>query len=220
MPMKNLLTKAGLSLLVTGIVSVGISSVSHAQDASEASEVSQDAPEVSIEPESLPGNYGLVRSYNGQNLDVRLLDGTEKSYTVPEGSSAELKQGDLVGFDVDEEGVVSRVQPPAVDEVIRGTVTDIDPESQTVTLMPEGADEAVDTQISQATISKLGLEPGKEVMVTRFQGTWASKVCLPRAAAPVAAPPVEEPIAPTGGIEEPIPVEEPLPAEEPIPALW
>lgn len=199
--MKNLLTRAGLPLLVTGIVSMGTSSISYAQEAS-------------IEPQSLPGNYGLVRSYNGQNLEVRLLDGTEKSYTVPEGSSADLKQGDLVGFDVDDAGTVSKIQPPEVSEVIRGKVTDIDMESQTVTLMPEGADAPVDTRISQSTISRLGLEPGKEVMVTKFQGTWASKVCLPKAAAPVAAPPVEEPIVPTGGIEEPIP------EAEPIPALW
>lgn len=202
--MKNLLTGAGIPLLVTAVVSVGSANVGFAQEAN-------------IEPEALPGNYGLVRSYNGQNLDVRLLDGTEKSYSVPEGTTAELKQGDLVGFDVDDEGVVSKVQPPAVDEVIRGKVTNIDTESQTVTLMPEGTDAPVDTQISPDTIAKLGLEPGKEVMVTRFQGTWASKVCLPKAAAPVAAPPVEEPATPLGGIDA---APEPIPAAEPIPALW
>lgn len=202
--MKNLLTRAGLSLLVTGIVSVGASS-SYAQEASEAS----------IEPKSSPDNYGLVRSYDGQNLEVRHLDGTEKSYTVSPENSATLKQGDLVGFDVDDAGMVSEVQPPAVDEVIRGTVTEVDLENQTVTLLPEGAETPVDTQISQGTISKLGLEPGKEVMVTKYANTWASKVCLPRAAAPpVAAPPVQDPPLPTGAIEDPEPI------AEPIPALW
>lgn len=199
--MKNLLTGAGLSLLITSIVSVGSASVSFAQESN-------------IDPQSLPGNYGLVRSYNGQNLEVRLLDGTEKSYTLPEGSAEALQQGDLVGFDVDDAGMVSKIQPPAVDEVIRGTVTDIDMESQTVTLLPEGADAPVDTRISQSTISRLGLEPGKEVMVTKYANTWASKVCLPRAAAPVVAPPVQEPIVPFGGAEP-----DPIPSE-PIPALW
>ena len=201
--MKNLLTGAGLSLLMGTVISVGPASVSFAQESN-------------IEPQSVPGNYGLVRSYNGENLEVRMLDGTEKSYTVPEGTSTELKKGDLVGFDVDDAGEISEIQPPTVDEVIRGTVTDIDMESQTVTILPEGGDAPVDTRISESAISNLALEPGKEVMVTKFANTWASKVCLPKAAAPVAAPPVEEPIAPTGGIEE----SPPAPAAEPIPALW
>lgn len=199
--MKNLLTGAGVSLLITTIASFGSASISLAQEST-------------IEPQSLPGNYGLVRSFDGQNLEVRLLDGTQKTYAVPEGTSASMEPGDLVGFDVDDAGMVSKVQPPAVDEVIRGTVTEVDLESETVTLLPEGADAPVDTRISQGTIAQLGLEPGKEVMVTKFQGTWASKVCLPRAAAPVVAPPVQEPIVPFGGAEP-----EPIPSE-PIPALW
>lgn len=199
--MKNLLTGAGISLLATTIASFGSVNVSLAQ-------------ETSIDPQSLPGNYGLVRSYDGQNLEVRLLDGTQKTYSVPEGSSESLSQGDLIGFDVDDEGMVSKVQPPAVDEVIRGTVTDVDLESETVTLLPEGADAPVDTRVSQSTIARLGLEPGKEMMVTKFQKTWATKVCLPRAAAPVVAPPVQEPIVPFGGAEP-----DPIPSE-PIPALW
>lgn len=199
--MKNLLTGAGISLLATTIASFGSVNVSLAQ-------------ETSIDPQSLPGNYGLVRSYDGQNLEVRLLDGTQKTYSVPEGSSASLEQGDLIGFDVDDAGMVSKVQPPAVDEVIRGTVTDVDLESETVTLLPEGADAPVDTRVSQSTIARLGLEPGKEMMVTRFENTWATKVCLPRAAAPVVAPPVQEPIVPYGGAEP-----DPIPSE-PIPALW
>ncbi|MGR3275385.1 hypothetical protein ACSYAD_09760 [Acaryochloris marina NIES-2412] len=199
--MKNLLTGAGISLLATTIASFGSVNVSLAQ-------------ETSIDPQSLPGNYGLVRSYDGQNLEVRLLDGTQKTYSVPEGSSESLSQGDLIGFDVDDEGMVSRVQPPAVDEVIRGTVTDVDLESETVTLLPEGADAPVDTRVSQSTIARLGLEPGKEMMVTQFENTWATKVCLPRAAAPVVAPPVQEPIVPYGGAEP-----DPIPSE-PIPALW
>ncbi|WP_299489729.1 hypothetical protein [Acaryochloris sp. IP29b_bin.137] len=199
--MKNLLTGAGISLLVTTLASIVPANVSLAQESS-------------IDPQSLPGNYGIVRSYNGQNLEVRLLDGTNKSYSVPEGTTTPLNQGDLVGFDVDDAGMVSKVQPPAVDEVIRGTITDVDLESQTVTLLPEGADAPVDTRISQGTISRLELEPGKEIMVTKYQNTWASKVCLPRAAAPVVAPPVQEPIVPFGGAEP-----DPIPSE-PIPALW
>ncbi len=201
--MKNILTGAGLSLLMGTVISLGSASVSFAQESN-------------IEPESVPGNYGLVRSYNGENLEVRMLDGTEKSYTVPEGTSAELKKGDLVGFDVDDAGMVSSIQPPAVDEVIRGTVTDIDVENQTVTVLPEGGASPVDTRISESMISKLALEPGKEVMVTKYANSWASKVCLPKAAAPAAAPPVEEPIVPADSVEEPS-LE---PAAEPIPALW
>lgn len=199
--MKNLLTGAGVSLLITTIASIGSANVSLAQ-------------ETTIDPQSLPGNYGIVRSFTGQNLEVRMLDGTNKSYSVPEGSTSALNQGDLVGFDVDDAGMVSKVQPPAVDEVIRGTITDVDLESETVTLLPEGADAPVDTRVSQGTISRLGLEPGKELMVTKYQGTWASKVCLPQAAAPVVAPPVQEPIVPFGGAEP-----DPIPSE-PIPALW
>lgn len=200
--MKNLLTGAGLSLLVTTIASITPANVGLAQESS-------------IEPQSVPGNYGIVRSYNGQNLEVQMLDGTNQSYSVPEGTTTPLNQGDLVGFDVDDAGMVSKVQPPAVDEVIRGTITEVDLESQTVTLLPEGADAPVDTRISQGTIASLELEPGKEIMVTKYQNTWASKVCLPRAAAPVVAPPAQEPIVPTGGVTDP----EPIPAE-PIPALW
>jgi len=202
MPMKNLFTGAGVTLLLTTVASIGLADISLAQ-------------EKEIAPQSLPGNYGIVRAANGEQLDVRLLDGTNQSYSLPEGSSHTYKQGDLIGFDVNEAGLVSKVQPPEVDEVLRGTVTAVNPESQTVTLVPEGTEEPVDTRISQGTISKLSLEPGKEVMVTKYKNTWASKVCLPQAAAPVVEPPVEEPVAPLDDVE-PAPVSVP----DPIPALW
>jgi hypothetical protein len=215
--MKNLLTKASLLLLVTGLVSLGTASISWAQEAPEKSGASEIS-ETSVDPQSLPGNYGLVRSFDGKNLEVRTLDGTAKTYAVPEGTLTTVKQGDLVGFDVDDQGLISNVQPPAVDEVIRGKITNIDPETQTVTLMPEGSNAPVDTQISPETVSRLNLEPGKEIMVTKYEGTWANKVCLPKAAAPLAAPPLVPPAAeiepePVGGIE-------PAPEVEPIPALW
>lgn len=199
--MKNLFTGAGVTLLLTTVASIGLADISLAQE-------KEIAPQ-----SSLPGNYGIVRSADGNQLDVRLLDGTNQSYSLPEGSANTYKQGDLIGFDVDDAGLVSKVQPPEVDEVLRGTVTEVNLENQTVTLVPEGTEEPVDTRISQGTISKLGLEPGKEVMVTKYKNTWASKVCLPQAAAPVVSPPVEEPGAPLGEVE-------PAPIPDPIPALW
>ncbi|NJK41065.1 MAG: hypothetical protein HC934_06350 [Acaryochloridaceae cyanobacterium SU_2_1] len=200
--MKNILTSAGLTVLATGILSFGSANIGHAQTAA-------------IEPLSSNANYGLVSSFDGQNLVVRTLDGASKTYSVPPGAGSSLTPGELVGFDVDKSDQITRVQPPAVSEVLRGTITDIDPATQTVTILPTGGT-PVDTRISQGTISRLGLEPGRDVIVTRYANTWAEKVCLGKAAAPpFAAPPVPEPI-PTGGFEPP-PTPTPAP---PIEALW
>ena len=192
--MKKLLTGAGFSLLAAGLLALVPATTGQAQEIT---------PESSTSAARAPGRHGLVRSYQGNTLQVRGLDGSFRSYTLtPEmAASLNLTSGELVSFDSDDSGQITRLQPPVVESVLEGTVSSIEGELVTVT-SPSGR--SVTTPVPYATISRLDIAPGKELMVIQYEGTWATKICCP----PVAAVPPP----PIGGGE--------LPPEVPIQGLW
>jgi hypothetical protein len=163
---------------------------------------------------NLPSQYGVVRNVSGNTVEVRTLDGTSQTLNAPDsmsGTVGSLKRGDIIGYDVDKAGAVSRLEPPEVERAFEGTVSAIDEDQVTVT---SASGETMTTTIRPSTIGRLGLAPGKQVTVTQYKGTWATKVCCveaPPPAAPVEPPPpVEQP--PAGGVEQPPP--------EPVKGLW
>ena len=193
--MKTLLTGTGLSLVAAGLLTLIPAPSSQAQEIVPTSGTPTAATR-------LPARYGLVRSYSGNTLEVRGLDGSFKRYTLtPEMAAAmDLGKGELVAFDADDGGQITQIKPPAVESVLEGTVSSIEGELVTVTSL---SGESVTTPVPYSTIERLALAPGKELMVIQYQGTWATKICCP----PVAAVP-ETPI---GGIELP---------PEPVQGLW
>lgn len=199
--MNKLLKATGVSLFPAVMLALSPITAGQAQEITPTS--SQGVPATS----QLPGRYGLVRSYNGIALEIRGLDGIFRSYTVsPEKiDSMKLTLGDLVAFDTDESGKITRLQLPEVESVFEGTISAIEGELVTVT---SSSGQTVTTPVPPATIARLGLMPGKDLMVIQYQGTWATKICCPPVAA---ADPPTVPSPPVGGFD---------PQPEPIPALW
>ena len=199
--MNKLLTATGVSLFPAVMLALSPITVGQAQEITPTS--SQEVPATS----QLPSRYGLVRSYNGNALEIRGLDGIFRSYTVSSKNVASMRltRGDLVAFDTDESGKITRLQPPEVESVFEGTISAIEGELVTVT---SSSGQTLTTPVPPATIARLGLIPGKDLMVIQYQGTWATKICCPLAAA---ADPPTVPNPPVGGFD---------PQPEPIPALW
>jgi hypothetical protein len=161
------------------------------------------------------GNYGIVRSVSSGTLEIRSLDGTTKQITVPENlatSASGLKRGSLVGYDTDASGALTKLQPPAVDRTLSGTVSEIKGNQVTI---KSATGESVTTPVDPATISRMGLNTGSQLTVTTFKDTWATKVC--GAVTPAPAPVTETPVAPTpvptGGAVSP-------PPPKPVKGLW
>ncbi|NCJ07257.1 hypothetical protein GS597_12225 [Synechococcales cyanobacterium C] len=202
--MNRLWIGTGLSLMCASIVAVIPATVAQAQEITPTTQPGNGA---------LPANYGLVRSISSNSIQVQLLDGTTSNYplasTVDPSAVMGTARGDLVGFDLDESGAVSRLEPPTVSQAFEGRVTSI--EDDQVTLVSDSG-EILTTTVMPSTIARKGIVPGKELIITEYQGTWATKICSPH------TPPVVEipviPPAPIGGPELPPPV------SQPIPALW
>jgi hypothetical protein len=176
-----------------------------------------DAKGAAIGPNSKAGNvpsqYGIVRSVSGDNVSVRMLDGSTKQVAVTgdqASSLSTLQPGSILGFDTDPSGAVTKLQSAEVDKKVAGTVSSIDGDRVTV-LSSTG--ESLTTPVSSATISRMGLVPGKELIVTTYKGTWATKICCPQTPAPVSNV-VPEPA--------PQPAGAPFvaPAPKPVQGLW
>ncbi|WP_404785320.1 hypothetical protein [Altericista sp. CCNU0014] len=167
-------------------------------------------PDSSITPASgggsaaakkLPANYGMVRSTGNGVLEVRTLDGTSKQLTIPpelSASTSGLQRGSLVGYDTDASGNVTRLEPAEVEREFKGTVSAINGDQVTLQ-SPSG--ETMTTPVETATIARMGLTPGKELTVSTYKGTWATKICCTETPAPVNnIPVVPEPTpVPQGG---------------------
>lgn len=154
---------------------------------------------------------GIVNSFRGNTLDLRLADGTCKTFSVEPStlSSQSLRKGTLVTFDTDANRRVTRIQQPEVAETINGVVTKIANDQVTLRL-PNGQTRT--TVVAPATAQRLKLAPGVPIATTLYRGTSLTKVCV-RALdiAPVAAVPV--PVAP--------PLAPPtFKAPQPVRALW
>lgn len=150
---------------------------------------------------------GLFRSLDGNVLQLRLPDGTSQTYTVDpaQTSSLALQRGELVTVVTDANNQVTQIQPAAVEEVLTGEVQSITGD-QVVLELPNG--EVQTTTVPVDTITRMGLAAGKPLVVTKYLGTWATRVCLGKEApVPVAQPPA--PPENIGGGELP-----------PVRALW
>jgi hypothetical protein len=173
--------------------------------------------ETSITPSgqaNLSANYGMVRSVSSGVLEVRSLDGTTRQITVPESlatSTSGLQRGTLIGYDTDASGALTKLQPPAVDRTVSGTVSEIKGNQVTIT---SANGESITTPVEPSTISRMGLNTGSQLTVTTFKNTWATKICgaVTPPPAPVSETPAPEPI-PTGGAVSP-------PPPKPVTGLW
>ncbi len=226
--MKHFLATLGLPLVASSVAILGAVDSSSAQNIPSrytrptagnliAQGTTTDAitPEAALDSE-LPAQYGIVRSMSGNTVEVRTLDGTYKSYPLSSealASTGSLQRGDLVGFDVDEAGTLTNIAPPEIDQNFEGTVSSIDGDQVTV-LSSTG--ESLTTTVRPSTMARLGLQPGREVTVTQYRGTWATKICCVEAPPPVTSVPVAPiqptPPAPTGGGFQPEPAV--------VPGLW
>ncbi len=131
----------------------------------------------SVEPTEILSQYGLVRSLKGDQLSVRLMDGTARTYKVAANSATQtFRRGSLVGFDVNGNDQITKLAPPRVRRVFEGTVIVVE-ENKLGLVSPTG--ERLVTSLSTDKITQMKLEPGRTLRVTQYEGTWATKVCLP-----------------------------------------
>jgi hypothetical protein len=232
--MKRFLTVVGLPSLVVAVTLVGAAQSSSAQEiqskfsrSTPQSILAQSQPDASITPAGsttspgstpakpkLPANYGLVRSMANGMVEVRSLDGTAKQLPIPStlaASASGLQPGSLVGFDTDASGGLTRIEPATVAREVQGTISAINGDQ--VTLLTSSG-ETFTTSVDTATIARLGLVPNKELKVTTYDGTWATKICCTETPAPVSTIPIVP--APT-----PMPQGGGMPvAPQPIRGLW
>jgi hypothetical protein len=237
--MKRILIATGFPFLVVATAVFGAAQSSSAQDLN--SRFSRQTAQSVIAPDSAaptPGtqetsitpagqgtsitpsgqaklaNYGMVRSVSSGVLEVRSLDGTTRQITVPESlatSTSGLQRGTLIGYDTDASGALTKLQPPALDRTISGTVSEIKGNQVTITA---ANGESITTPVEPSTISRMGLNTGSQLTVTTFKDTWATKICgaVTPPPAPVSETPAPAPI-PTGGAVSP-------PPPKPVTGLW
>lgn len=195
--MFKLMRVAGLSMMVVGVVSLCPAIVS-----------AQEAPTNSISPTSAVGqtsnNYGIVRSTGLNTVEIRHLSGGYRTYTASTDLTASmaLGPGDLVAFDADPSGNLTRLQPPRISQVFEGTISNIQGNQVTV-VAADGS--SLTTTLAPNSINRLALAPGKGLSVTQYEGTSATKVCCIKLAK---QPPIT------------LPPEPPAVPPQPIPALW
>jgi hypothetical protein len=228
--MKRNLAIVSASLAIAAAAVLGMTTSSKAQDlrstfsrqtlpANAQKDAAPGGKDSSISPDAkatsnLPAQYGIVRSMTGDSLEVRMLDGTVKQMPMtPEmvSSASSLQKGSVVGFDTDPaSGGLTKLESAQVDRTVSGTVSSIEGDQVTV---QSSTGESITTPLSSATIARMGLTTGKELIVTTYQGTWATKVCCPATPAPVSN------VVPTPAPE---PVGAPFvpPPAKPVQGLW
>lgn len=131
----------------------------------------------SVRPTEILSQYGLVRSLKGDQLSVRLIDGTARTYKVAaNGATQTFRRGSLVGFDVNGNDQIVKLDSARVRRVFEGTVIVVE-ENKLGLVSPTG--ERLVTSLSKAKIDRMKIEPGRTLRVTQYVGTWATKVCLP-----------------------------------------
>lgn len=131
----------------------------------------------SVRPTEILSQYGLVRSLKGDQLSVRLIDGTARTYKVAANNAAQtFRRGSLVGFDVNRNNQIVKLDSARVRRIFEGTVIVVE-ENKLGLVSPTG--EQLVTSLSQDKIDRMKIEPGRTLRVTQYEGTWATKVCLP-----------------------------------------
>jgi hypothetical protein len=200
--MKRNLAIVSASLAIASAAVLGMTTSSNAQDLrsnfsrqtlpanAQNNDAAPGGKDSSISPDAkasnLPAQYGIVRSMTGDSLEVRMLDGTVKQMPMTAemvSSASSLQKGSVVGFDTDPaSGGLTKLEAAQVDRTVSGTVSSIEGDQVTV---QSSTGESITTPLSSATIARMGLTTGKELIVTTYQGTWATKVCCPATPAPV-----------------------------------
>lgn len=131
----------------------------------------------SVRPTEILSQYGLVRSLKGDQLSVRLIDGTARTYKVAATNAPQtFRRGSLVGFDVNGNNQIVKLDSARVRRVFEGTVIVVE-DNKLGLVSPTG--EQLVTSLSQDKIDRMKIEPGRTLRVTQYEGTWATKVCLP-----------------------------------------
>ncbi|MGB7413950.1 MAG: hypothetical protein WA902_07055, partial [Thermosynechococcaceae cyanobacterium] len=124
-------------------------------------------------------NYGLIKATQGNQVSVRLLTGETKTYLLASNAEgARVQQGSLVGFETNSKGDITRLSPPQVQRIYRGTLVVV--EDQKIAMVTSEGERFV-TTLSKAKIARMGLAPGQPIKITQYKGTWATKVCQPGA---------------------------------------
>jgi hypothetical protein len=230
--MKRTLAVVSASLAIASVAVLGVVQSSNAQDLrstfsrqtlpanaqNDAAATGGKDKDASLTPDAkagnLPAQYGIVRSVSDKGVEVRMLDGTTKVMSVTGemmSYASGLQPGSVVGFDADPaSGNLTRLESAEVDRTVSGTISSIEGDQVTV---QSSTGESIVTPLSSATISRMGLTSGKELIVTTYKGTWATKVCCPATPAPVSN------VVPT---PTPEPVGAPFlpPPPKPVPGLW
>jgi molybdopterin-binding protein len=227
--MKRNLAIFSASLAIAAAASLGVTNSSNAQDlrssfsrqtlpSAAQEDTAQGGAETPISPDAkagnLPGQYGIVRSVSSDAIEVRMLDGTTKQMPVTGemmNYASGLQRGSVVGFDTDPaSGNLTKLEAAQVDRTVSGTVSSIEGDQVTV---QSSSGESITTPLSSATVARMGLAPGKELIVTTYKDTWATKVCCPETPAPVNT------VVPTPA---PQPAGAPFvpPPPKPVPGLW
>lgn len=210
---KQVLTGTALSIFMTGLPLSPVWARSHqnlsepvVQQSSAELKLSQaDSRSQPTQTQPAQRVAGIVQSFKGETLVLRLADGTCQTFTVTSEvlGNRPLRKGNLVVVNTDtSQGIITQLETPATEETIDGVVTAI-VEDQVTLQLPSGETEG--TTIAPETIARLGLKPGVPIRVTTYEGIPVTRVCLgerPRPPAPVIAPP---------------PAPEPPP---PVRALW
>ncbi len=129
-------------------------------------------------PPEILNNYGLVQSVEGEQVSVRLLNGKTKTYQLASSGNFNIRRGGLVGFDTNSTGKITRLAPPQVKKIYRGTLIIVEG-TKVGMVTPKG--ERFITTLSKAKIARMGLAPGQPIKMTQYKGTWATKVCQPGA---------------------------------------
>jgi hypothetical protein len=141
------------------------------------------------EPEVLD-NYGLVKGIQHDKVSVRLLNGDTRTYPLASNTvGAKLRRGRLVGFKTNSKGEITRLFPPPVHKIYRGTLVIV--EGQKIGMVTSQGDRFI-TTLSKDKISRMGLAPGQSIEITQYKGTWATKICQPQALSDVSNPILSE----------------------------
>ena len=178
--MRKLVLGVSFALAATSSVTLGLVQRVNAQafDIASPQLIAQSAEldgGATLEPITEAANfYGFVDSFDGQNLTVRLPGGQVESFTLPEGIGgvdASLDPGSLVAVNADKDNIISGLDSPVVDTEFIGTldsVNEVD-DSQVELLATSETGEPMTVEIARSTVDRLGIAPGDEIKVTKFQ---------------------------------------------------
>jgi hypothetical protein len=148
---------------------------------------------------------GIVKSVNGNQLEIKLPDGQIQLYEAPPSfSTSSLTPGSFVQATLDPTGkTIQDIKIPSVSKVLSGVIKTVNGEEVTLELA-DGTTEV--TTINEATAERMNLTPGVPLTVTSYTGIPETKLCptllatcCQKPADPVVLPVAPPTLGPTGG---------------------